>query len=65
MLCRICDIYLYHHSKYSFYSERLCKKCAYVLELFSFGGNRLKEYWVEVWNGICVFPKKELWKVEK
>jgi len=56
MRCKICDIYLTNPSKTS-KAIRLCKKCMYVLEIFSFGGNRLKEYWIEKWHDWKEFLK--------
>ena len=47
MRCRICDLVSkIRHStvRQKWYDDPICRKCTYLLEIFSFSGNRLIEY---------------------
>ena len=46
MRCKICDITHKNTSKYDLWIEhRVCRICSQVIDLFSWNGNNLGEYW--------------------
>jgi len=46
MRCKLCDLPHKNTSRcVSWIENQMCRTCSYVLELFSWNSNYLKEYW--------------------
>jgi len=48
MRCRVCDLPHKNTNRHRpWIQNQICRICAYFLDLFSWNGNHLKEYWVD------------------
>lgn len=46
MRCKICDISHKNTSKHDLWLEnQVCRICGHIMDLFTWNGNNLKEYW--------------------
>jgi len=46
MRCKICDLTHKNSKRYeSLYEMQLCRECSQTIEIFSWNGNYLQEYW--------------------